>query len=156
MRIVPARLTHVGPLATKMREEDRRECLALGRTPKEALRMGLKLSLYAMTAIEDSGEVTAMFGLNIVSAIEGRACPWFLGTDRVFMHGRDLLCTGGRILSWWRSEYPYLENLVSVENVRAIRLLRRWGFSVGGREEVHRGVAFVPFRSAIQAVMKAA
>lgn len=152
MRIVPASLVHVGPLALKMRAQDRRECEALGRTPKDALRWGLRTSLYALTATTDGGEPMAMFGVVTVSSLGGVARPWFLGTDRVFMHTRDLLCIGSRIISWWRSEYQCMENIVSTENVKAIRLLQHWGFVVGGKEEVYRGVAFVPFHlPAIQA-----
>jgi hypothetical protein len=135
-----------------MREADRIECQALGRTPKEALRLGLRMSLYTLSAIEDDGGVTAMFGLTAVSVLDGAARPWFLGTDRVFMHPRELLCTGRKILSWWKSEFPSLENIVAVNNHAAIRLLMHWGAVVGGEEEVHGGVRFVPFHfPAIQA-----
>jgi hypothetical protein len=151
VRIVPAKITHVGPLATKMREADRIECKALGRTPKEALRLGLRMSLYSLSAIEDDGAVTAMFGLTVVSALSGVARPWFLGTDRVFMHPRELLCIGKRVLTWWKDEFPCLENIVAVNNHAAIRLLCKWGFEVGGAVEIHRGIEFVPFR-AIQAI----
>jgi hypothetical protein len=128
-----------------MRQADREECRALGRTPKEALRMGLKASLYSLSAIEDDGGVTAMFGLTVVSALGGVARPWFLGTDRVFEHQRALLCTGPKIIHWWTSEFPRLENIVSVDNHAAIRLLRHWGARVGGAIETHKGVDFVPF-----------
>lgn len=128
-----------------MREADRRECWALGRTPKEALRIGLRTGLHAMTAIEDSGQPAAMWGLHVTSLVGGEATPWFLGTDRVFMHPRELLRIGSRIVAWWRSEYPYMRNIVSVENDRAIRLLRHWGAEIGETRELHRGVAFVPF-----------
>lgn len=146
IELVPARLTHVGPIATKMREADRKECWALGRTPKEALRLGILTGEHTLTALDD-GIPAAMMGLHIMSLLSGSAAPWFLGTNRVFMHPRELLCTGRRILSWWKAEFPHLENIVSVENGRAIRLLKHWGFEVGGREEMHRGVAFVPFRA---------
>lgn len=102
--------------------------------------------MHTMTALDD-GIPAAMFGLHIINMLSGAATPWFLGTDRVFMHPRELLSTGKRILTMWRSEFPVLENIVSVENDAAIRLLRHWGFAVGGAEEVHRGVAFVPFRA---------
>ena len=151
MRIIPARLTHVGPLALNMRQADQRESRALGRTPKEALRMGIRMSLYSLSAIDDEGKPMAMFGVVAVSMLSGVGRPWFLGTDRVFMHPRELLCTGKRIIAWWQSEFPHLENIVSADNVMAIRLLKRWGFEVGTEEEVHQGVAFVPFHLAIQA-----
>jgi hypothetical protein len=157
VRIVPARLTHVNRIALNMRAVDRIECEALGRSPKEALRFSLRTSLHAMTAVEDDETPVAMFGIYPLDAIGGSAIPWFLGTDRVFMHPRELLCSGRRILDWWRSKFPHLENIVAVENEAAIRLLTHWGAEVGGKTEVHRGVSFVPFRfPAIQALAKAA
>ena len=131
-----------------MRQADIQECKALGRTPKEALRLGLQMSLYALSAIEDDGGVTAMFGLTVVSGLEGLARPWLLGSDRVFMHGRELLCIGRHIIGLWKEEYPRLENIVSSDNERAIRLLGKWGFEIDQREEVHRGVAFRRFKLA--------
>lgn len=140
-----------------MRDADRRECEALGRSPKEALRMGLRTSLYALTAIEDTGEPTAMFGLNVASALTGTATPWLLGTDRIFMHSRELICTGSKLLKRWKSEYPCMENIVSADNDRAILLLKHWGAEIGRSEQMHGGVAFLTFRfPAIQAVALAA
>lgn len=103
------------------------------------------MSLYSLSAIEDDGAVTAMFGLTAVSALGGLARPWFLGSDDVFNHPRELLCTGRRIIQWWLREFPTLENIVAVNNHAAIRLLMHWGATVGGKQEAHRGVQFVPF-----------
>ena len=102
------------------------------------------------------GEVTAMFGLHVVNALAGVAHPWFLGTDRVFMHPRELLCIGRKVLTWWRDEYPCMENIVAADNDRAIRLLKHWGAEFGG-EETHRDVTFLRFAfPAIQALALAA
>jgi hypothetical protein len=146
LRIEPARLTHVNPIALNMRYDDRVECRALGRTPKSALRLGLVASLYCLAAVEDDGTPVAMFGLNVVSAAEGKARPWFLGTDGVFNHPRELLREGRRILAWWTGEFPNLENIVAVRNERAVRLLTHWGAIIGGKQQFLRGVEFVPFR----------
>lgn len=135
-----------------MREADHIECKALGRSPKDALRLGLRTGLHVLTAVEDDGTPVAMFGLFVVSSLGGEARPWFLGTDLVFDHPRELLTIGRMVLDWWRAEFPVLENIVAVENVKAIRLLHHWGAVVGGKEEAHKGVIFVPFHfPAIQA-----
>jgi hypothetical protein len=51
-----------------------------------------------------------------------------------------------------------MENIVALENVKAIALLKRWGAEVGGEPVRHRGVEFVPFvfRAAIQGQQRAA
>ena len=99
-----------------------------------------------MTAVEDDGTPVAMFGLYVINMLNGEARPWFLGTEAVFRYPRELLAVGRKIVEWWSNEFPRLENIVSIENEPAIRLLGKWGFEVGGELEDHRGIAFVPFR----------
>jgi hypothetical protein len=156
--LVPARLTHIGPIAVQMRDADRHECEAFGRSPKQALRISLRTSLHALTALDDDGPV-CMLGVCPGSLITGKGVPWMLGTDRMFDHATDLMRHGPRVLAWWLREFETLENIVSTDNEAAIRLLRYWGAEVGSAERMHRGVAFVPFqfeRGAIQAPALAA
>jgi hypothetical protein len=142
-----------------MREMDRIEARALGRSPKEALRSGLRCSLDAITALDPEGKPQAMMGVVPISMMEGRATVWMLGSDAIYNHGRDLLTYGPLILERWLETFRRLENIVAVENVKAIRLLRHWGFVFGKSVEQHGGVAFLPFhieRAAIQATALAA
>lgn len=125
----PARLTHVGPIANGMRAMDRRECLALGRSPKDALRWGLRCSQDAWTALED-GRPAAMMGVASDGLLAGSGRVWFLGTDEVFKHPRDLLTYGPLFLERWMLLFDRLHNIVMVENERAIKLLMIWGFNV--------------------------
>jgi hypothetical protein len=155
----PARLTDIGPIASNMREMDRVEAVALGRSPKEALRSGLRCSYEAFTATDDEDRPQAMMGVVPLSMISGRGAVWMLGTEAIYDHGRDLLSYGPFFISHWLETFRRLENIVAVENLKAIRLLRHWGFIVGESVEMHRGVAFLPFhieRTAIQATALAA
>lgn len=157
-RLVQASLTHIGPLALNMREVDRRECRALGRSPKDALRISLRTSLHALTALDPDGKPLAMFGVYATDLMAGVGSPWFLGRDEVFEYARDLLTLGPRILSWFHDTFDTMENIVSVENVKAIALLRKWGATIGADVVTHRGVEFVTFRftAAIQGQRAAA
>lgn len=142
-----------------MREADRIECRALGRTPKDALRNGLRCSLAPFTALDENGRPGAMMGVVPISMIEGRGAVWMLGTEEIYRHGRDLLTYGPLILGIWLDTFRSLENIVAVENERAIRLLRKWGFEIGEISQTHGGVEFLPFRmdrTAIQALRLAA
>jgi hypothetical protein len=141
-----------------MRDIDRRECLAMGKSPKEALRMSLRDSLHALTAIDPGGKPLAMLGVYAVGMLSGTGSPWLLGRDEVFNYGRDLLILGPRLFSWWHETFDVLENLVSVENVKAIRLLNKWGAQVGGPVHTYGGVDFTRFRftAAIQGQRAAA
>lgn len=144
IKIVPARYCHVGPIARRMREIDVEECAAFGRTPKQALRMGIAYSEKSWTALVD-GRPEAMFGSVVFSILSGEAAPWFLGTDEVYRHGRELLMWGPGLIDRLCDSRMTLRNLVSCRNTRAIRLLRRWGFKIGGEVITSAGVEFFPF-----------
>jgi hypothetical protein len=127
-----------------MREIDRLECEAMGRTAKRALRLGLMASDEVWTAKSD-GRPEAMFGRVVTSALGGKATPWFLGTDEVYRHGRLLMRLGREVVGHWRDSTPNMENVVSAANDRAIRLLRYWGFSVGSETRMIGGQPFLHF-----------
>ncbi|AHE52569.1 hypothetical protein [Sphingomonas sanxanigenens] len=144
VRIVPARPRHVRRIAQAMRDADRRECAAIGLDPRAALRRGLAGSALCRTALVD-GEPEAMFGLVVRSAVAGEGMPWLLGTDRVMAQGRALLALGPGAIAEMQAVTPRLANRVAVENGRAIRLLRRWGFVVEDTAREVGGVMFLPF-----------
>lgn len=125
-----------------MRAADVEEVAAFGRTPKEALRVGLRSSVLAATAfVGDRPE--AMFGLTPVNAIEGVGRPWLLGTDVVPACARALIREGAGIIEQMHRRFARLENWVSARNVPAIALLERWGFTV---EVETRVIGEVEFR----------
>lgn len=140
----PARLTHIGPIATRLREADRIECAALGRTPKQALRIGLIASLNPITVLID-GRPEAMMGVMPTSMMSGSGVVWMLGTEALYDHKRAFLALGPHVVDAMLDDFRRLENIVSADNARAIRFLRWLGFIVGGNAEMHSGVAFVPF-----------
>lgn len=142
--LAPAEHKHIGRIARRMRAIDEEECTAMGRTAKQALRLALGTSDRAYTAMVD-GQPEAMFGLVVESALTGDALPWFLGTDEVYRHGRELVRWGPSIVNSFGDSRLTLRNLVSSRNDRAIRLLRRWGFTVFDEEIAVRGVAFRKF-----------
>ncbi|APL94085.1 hypothetical protein [Sphingobium indicum] len=144
VEVVTARATHIGPVATRLRNIDRIECEAMGHSPKQALRNGFLLSDRCWTALVD-GRPEAMFGAVTVSALDRRKTVWFLGTDEVYRHGRLLLAWGPGLIRravdsrWWAG------NLVSSANGKAIRLLEAWGFTVEPEEQMVNGVPFRHF-----------
>lgn len=130
-----------------MRAADVIETTALGYSPKEALRIGLRGSLMTFTAKVD-GKAEAMLGLTPVSLIEGVGRPWMLGSEEIYRHGREMLAFGPDIIAMFRDSSRTLQNVVSAENGRAIRLLKRWGFAVGDEVEMIGGVPFLTFEMA--------
>jgi len=145
--LIPASPAHIGRIATRMREIDRIECAAFGRSPKEGLRYSLRTSIDAMTSVAPDGTPLAMFGVSAVNLLSGIGSPWFLGREEVFCYPRDLLVYGRLVIERWLEIFDRLENVISVDNDRAIRLLKKWGASVGyGPTVTHGGVAFIRFR----------
>lgn len=144
LKLVGASPAHVGRVANRLREIDRIECGVTGRSAKAALRLALRSSAWAVTALLD-GEPHAMFGVSPISIVEDRGSPWFLGSDETYRHGRALLELGPLAIDRMHGSFRRLENSVSVGNGRAIRLLGRWGFTIGQDPFVVGGVEFVRF-----------
>lgn len=143
IEIVPAKLTHVGPIAIRMRAVDQLECRIFGHSPKEALRLGLLSATVAWTALVD-GRPEAMFGASTISLLEGTGRPWMLMTDEAERHQKALVRLGRIYTAAIHRHYEQLENWVHVDNAAAIRWLSRLGFAVGG-VEVIRGHPMRPF-----------
>ena len=144
IRIVPASPAHVGRIACRMRADDVIECAAMGHTPKQALREGLIASTLCFTALVD-GRPEAMVGLVVASALSGEGTPWMLGTDAIYDHPRAMLRWGPRFVAAMLASTPVLSNLVAVDNVRAIRFLRRLGFRLAEDRILFAGTEFVAF-----------
>lgn len=142
--LVRASPAHVGRIANRMRASDMAECAALGLAPKQALRKSLIASVLAYTAKID-GRPEGMFGVTPGNTIEGIGHPWMLATDAAFDCARQLLTAGPGLIALMHRRFRRLENMVSVENERAIRMLGRWGFEVGDEQMMVGGVPFVRF-----------
>ena len=144
IELVRASPAHVGRIATRMREADAAECAALGMSPKQGLRKSLTASVIAYTAKVD-GRPEGMFGVTPGNTIEGIGHPWMLATDAAFDCARALLTAGPGLIDLMHRRFRRLENMVSAENERAIRMLGRWGFEVGDEQMMVGGVPFLPF-----------
>lgn len=130
IEIRSARPSHVGPIATRMREIDRDECAMSGMSPKDALRYGVANSEVVFTAFVD-GRAEAMFGVVPTSMIEGRGRVWLLMTEDAMKHRRALVRLGHIYTRGLNRHYRILENQVHAHNDAAIRWLTRLGFCVG-------------------------
>jgi len=144
VEVVPARITHVGPIASRIRAIDRLECEAMGHSPKHALRQGFLLSDRCWTALVD-GRPEAMFGAITLSALDRRSTVWFLGTDEVYRHGRELLAWGPGLIAQAVPRGWTGGNLVSAQNWKAIALLRRWGANISADPHDYDGMPFFRF-----------
>lgn len=125
----PTRLADVRAVAASMREIDRMECAALGKTPKQSLYHGWKRSTWCLTALY-RGHPAAIFGVVPTNAICDVAAPWMLCTDEARFGARALVAMGPSLIKAMHDHWGHLENMVGAENRRAIRLLQKLGFVV--------------------------
>lgn len=130
IEFVAASPAHVGTIATRMRDIDRRECDALGRTPKEALRLGLVASHFAWTVKVD-GRPEAMLGCVTTSLLGSEGSPWLLMTPDAAKQARTLLVEGRRYSVLFSEHYRVLKNFVHADNEIACRWLTRLGYTIG-------------------------
>lgn len=131
IEVIPARPFHIGTIARRMREIDRRECAMFDMSPKEALRQGLIGSAVAWTALVDH-RPEAMFGAVPISALESRGRIWLLMTDEAERHRKALVRLGWRYTQACHEHFYFLENMVHAHNNVSIRWLARLGYAIGG------------------------
>jgi hypothetical protein len=130
IEVVPASPAHIGTIANRMRDIDKRECQWGGHSPKAALRIGLRTSLVAFTVKVD-GRPEAMFGVCTTSWIYGEGHIWLLLTDIGAEQHRALVRLGRIYTRAFMRHYSLLRNHVHADNHKAIRWLTRLGFVVG-------------------------
>lgn len=132
-RVITVRLprrSDINAMVENMRPLDRQEIQASsGDDIHEALRRALSISTYRYAAAVD-GELAMLGGVTTVSLLGGVGSPWLLGTtllDRVpgaLTRG----CMG--YLEGAKKQFPILVNYVDARNVKAIRWLKRLGFTI--------------------------
>lgn len=141
-RIVPASHDHVDSLAGRLREADRLEALAGGKSPAECMHMSLDRSDFAYSIVFD-GVVNAIFGCGTTSVVDRQGAPWMLGADIPKEYRRDFLRGSIAWVDEMKLRYGRLANHVDARNTRAIRWLRWLGFEIG--EPVPFGYLSKPF-----------
>lgn len=113
-------------IARHMRGFDRLELKALnGVSPIRGLRMSAEHSLSVRVATVD-GVPVAVFGVGEdgLSPYTEKGVIWFLGTDEVGKHGRDLLRGGIWFVKFCLGRFEELTNLIHGKNAPALSFAR--------------------------------
>jgi hypothetical protein len=129
MCTVPATLEHVAHVIANLRDDDRHEVMMLGIPPAVALTMCIQGSVEAWTALEDDKPI-ACWGLMADNLIGGVGYPWMLTTHRVEHHKVQLVRDSRIWVAKMLNSYPRLEAIVDCRYTRALRWLRRMGFTI--------------------------
>lgn len=127
--LAPATQSDVLDLIPRLRDADRREVLAFGQEPLQALLESLSQSSEAYT-VRAGGEMMCMTGVCPMTAIGQTGVPWLLGTDLVRQHARYFMAQSRRLISRWLAIFPVLENRVPTDYAETLRWARWLGFKV--------------------------
>lgn len=133
-------------LAPRLRQADLDEIAAAGHPdPLKALLDSSSISTHSWT-VEINDEVAVMMGVCPISILNGMGCPWLLGSDAVARHAGAFIKQTLVYIPIMLEAYPHLFNVVDVRNTKAIRWLKRAGFTL--REPIPHGphnMQFHPF-----------
>lgn len=144
IEIVPARASHVRPIADRMRQADRDEVAASsGSSPLHALSYSFRKSHYRWTVLMD-GQPEIMFGVGDVSILGGVGAPWLLATDAVNKVTREFIRQSRPLVRQLSARYDVLRNMVDLRNTVSIRWLEWLGFKFFEPIE-HNGHLFMIF-----------
>ncbi len=131
-------------LVADMRPADYDEVAASSaQTVLASVEHGLAVSAHRW-AVDIDGQLALLGGVRTVSLLEGVGSPWLLGTRRVERFPGALTKLGIQYSDVSLRAFPYLFNYVDARNVKAIRWLRRIGFTMGD-EPVPYGPQNMPF-----------
>ena len=129
--VVPAQDWHAEVIAADPRPADAQELAAMGTTPLEAMRLGLRNGMEPSTALVD-GVPVCMFGASAYSILGGIGVPWLVAArdmDTMTMH-KALLRHSRASMDKVRNRFPaLLFNAVDERNEAAKRWLAWLGFS---------------------------
>ena len=135
VEIRPATADDIAPIVARIRESDRRECLAQTLLqPADAIAFVLGKSSQAWAGTVD-GAAVCLFGVfpsTLVTPDHGR--PWMVGTDAVETYQRAFLRRNRAIISEMKSRYSVLENWVDMRNDTSRKWLAWLGFTIHDAE----------------------
>ena len=120
---------YYAPLAAAMRGDDKREAIAaLGMGGASALYMSMYCSQEVYVAVDNETDAPlCAFGVcraNEINAI------WFIASERIEQHKRELLTLSRKILGILVDKYGKLENMVDIRSRKSVRFIKWLGFTI--------------------------
>lgn len=116
-------------LAENMRQGDQDEVWALCRhTPFEALSYSVLASRDPWAWVVDGAPVCC-FGVAQNSAVSTTVAPWFLSSEELPKYAKYFARKSKKLVDYWATQYPVMQNFVDERHTDAIRWLRWLGFN---------------------------
>lgn len=135
IQIVPTKPTHIGPVASRVRAVDARECELCGLTVRAAIRYGM-INGECWTALRD-GRPEAIFGHVISSIASADARVWAIMTEDAMEEPRHILRVGRWYTESLRQSGFRLHNIALADNTAALRWLEYLGYTLGPVETIN-------------------
>ena len=119
-------------LASRLREGDAKEVEAMhGQVHVEKLLLvAIEMSTLCWAHCAPGGEPTALLGVAPVLKCAGVGVPWMLCSDLADQFPKVMMRDSKIKVREMHTDYPHLINNVDVRNVKAVRWLRRLGFTL--------------------------
>lgn len=133
----------VDAFLAELRNDDRRELLAIGSDVRKELEESIKFSAECWAAFTKDNEPIVIFGRTMLPERDG-ALIWCVGTDRLQDYWFPFLRQSRHILQVWANEYGTLFNAVAEFNTQHLRWLS-WLGARFGEERKMNGEIFLPF-----------
>ncbi len=127
--IQQSKLSEVFQLAPRLREDDKRECLAAGKTPLKALKDAVRNSYIKRSVYTKDGLLIGMYGSCTKGMPKGYAAIWFLGSRESEKYPITFVREGKNFINEVLQDYSIF-NLVYKENKGHIEYLKRLGLTV--------------------------
>ena len=128
---------HFAALAAAMRDDDKREALAmLGMDGAPALFLSMYCSREMYTAETDDGTPLCAWG---VCTANGLNLIWFIASREIEQHKRELLTLTRGEFDALLEKYGRLENLVDARSKKSLRFIKWLGFTIN-QEPLAAGV----------------
>jgi hypothetical protein len=130
IEVRPASFTDVDPIASRMREADKREVWAAGlMRPDQALAESLRSSRRAWTGLLEDRPV-AMFGCASMARLTGSGSAWLLGTDDLAIIPMRFAKESRRWVGTMLEVFNPLVNWVDARNTASISWLEWLGADI--------------------------
>lgn len=140
-----SKLSEVFNLAPRLREDDKKECEALGQSGVQALRDGVQKSFYKKSIYNEQGLLIGMMGASTKYLPKGYAAIWFLGSNESENYPISFVKEGKKLIKEILKSYSIL-NYVYSENRTHIEYLKRIGLTVDENKATQLGKGiFYPF-----------
>ena len=147
VKLCPPSQELIAKLAPNVELADLLELSALhpGKPVDEILSDSVAASFICLIAVIN-GEPSAIFGCAIGENTEGSVgVPWAIFTENCRTYPKVIMQVALTYMRQWDEWFPVLANVVDKRNTRAIRWLKRLGFTMAETITTPEGIPFFAF-----------